>query len=309
MKIPKSPARKSLRSNRLIQAIVPLALAVSMTPFQGHAASSDDVALKEVLKRLDAQAEEIKALKANIGSGSSSSVPTSVNATPEEKTQWRQTLQKQEAEIKNLKEQMSDMSAVNTKPKYPSISFHGFGDVNYSADGRRGTQLPYGQTFYGSKNGAYLGELDLFLNAQLAENTSFISENVISIGSDNHSGWDIERLILEFRANDYFNIDIGRLHTALGYYNTTYHHGSWLQNAVGRPSFLQFEDSGGILPVHLVGASVHGKVEMVPISPMTVRILCRCSSRTAIPRLLTLRWLPNPSGCLVCSAAADCIMM
>jgi hypothetical protein len=114
--------------------------------------------------------------------------------------------------------------------------------------------------FYGVKNTFYLGEMDIFLSSQLSPTVSFISETSLSAGPNNHMGIDIERLYLEDRINEYFNVDVGRVHTDLGYYNTTYHHGLWLQTAVGRPTFLQFEDSGGILPIHLVGIDVHGAI-------------------------------------------------
>jgi hypothetical protein len=81
-------------------------------------------------------------------------------------------------------------------------------------------------------------------------------------GSDptNYFGIDIERLQLTYRANPYFQLTGGRFHTAIGYYNTAYHHGTWFQTATGRPFMYDFEDSGGILPVHSVGASAEGDV-------------------------------------------------
>ena len=50
----------------------------------------------------------------------------------------------------------------------------------------------------------------------------------------------------------------GRYHTAIGYYNTAYHHSTWLQTATGRPFLFKFEDDSGILPIHNVGVSVTG---------------------------------------------------
>jgi len=50
------------------------------------------------------------------------------------------------------------------------------------------------------------------------------------------------------------------MHTALGYYNTAYHHGTWFQTATGRPYMYFYEDSGGILPVHIVGIEAQGLV-------------------------------------------------
>ena len=50
------------------------------------------------------------------------------------------------------------------------------------------------------------------------------------------------------------------MHTAIGYYNTAYHHSSWLQTTTGRPLLFDFEDHGGILPIHMVGVSATGQI-------------------------------------------------
>lgn len=181
--------------------------------------------------------------------------------------QLLQRVDRQEAEIQALKLQLAHEaktaddggSAMPPPPKYPTIQFHGFGDIDYAADNRRGTSL-LGVTETGGKNTFFLGEFDLFISAQLAEEFSVLSESVLSANLDNEMGVDIERLMLQYEPSPYFNVDLGRFHTALGYYNTAYHHGTWFQNAVGRPSFLDFEDSGGLLPVHMVGASIHGAI-------------------------------------------------
>jgi hypothetical protein len=69
-----------------------------------------------------------------------------------------------------------------------------------------------------------------------------------------------ERVLLEYSLNDYFNLSAGRYHTAIGYYNTAYHHSTWLQTTTGRPFLFEFEDDGGILPVHTVGVSASGEI-------------------------------------------------
>lgn len=73
-------------------------------------------------------------------------------------------------------------------------------------------------------------------------------------------GVDIERYQLTYRQNEYFQISAGRFHSAIGYYNTAYHHGTWFGVATGRPFMYYFEDSGGLLPVHNVGVTATGLV-------------------------------------------------
>ncbi len=76
----------------------------------------------------------------------------------------------------------------------------------------------------------------------------------------NDVGVNVERMLLQYRANDFFNADIGSYRTALGYYSTAYLRGSWLQTAISRPKMFTFEDQGGFLPLHAVGVSVNGRV-------------------------------------------------
>jgi len=105
-----------------------------------------------------------------------------------------------------------------------------------------------------------LGQLDLFVTSDLSEKFKFLSEIVFEAGPDNAFGVDLERYLLQYSPNDYFNVSVGRYHTAIGYYNTAYHHSTWLQTATGRPFLFQFEDGGGILPVHNVGISATGSI-------------------------------------------------
>ena len=73
-------------------------------------------------------------------------------------------------------------------------------------------------------------------------------------------GVDLERLLLQYSANDRFHISAGRYHTAVGFYNTAYHHSTWLQTTVDRPFMFAFEDEGGVLPIHNVGLTSYGSL-------------------------------------------------
>jgi hypothetical protein len=69
-------------------------------------------------------------------------------------------------------------------------------------------------------------------------------------------GIDIERLFVGWHAERY-QIDAGRTHAELGYWNNAFHHGRWLQLTIERPRIVRFEDEGGILPIHWVGVTGH----------------------------------------------------
>jgi hypothetical protein len=129
------------------------------------------------------------------------------------------------------------------------MQFRGFSDVSFHA-----SDLP------GSTSSFALGQFNLFITSRLSERVSFLAETVMEADTRNAMEIDLERVLLQYAANDYFKVNFGRYHTAIGWYNTAYHHSSWMQTAVGRPFLYEFEDKGGILPVHNVGISATGRI-------------------------------------------------
>lgn len=129
------------------------------------------------------------------------------------------------------------------------LRIRGFGDINLRGDNRKGDTTSFA-----------LGQLNLFVTSDISEKFKFLSEIVFEAGPDNVFGVDLERYLLIYSHSDYFNLGIGRYHTAIGYYNTAYHHSTWLQTATGRPFLFQFEDSGGILPIHNIGVTASGLI-------------------------------------------------
>lgn len=67
---------------------------------------------------------------------------------------------------------------------------------------------------------------------------------------------DIERLKLGWRANNNTTIWIGQYHNPVGYWNRTFHHGSVEETASHRPGIAEYEENGGVIPMHLVGLMV-----------------------------------------------------
>jgi outer membrane murein-binding lipoprotein Lpp len=129
------------------------------------------------------------------------------------------------------------------------MQIRGFGDVTLHGSDLRGDHTAFS-----------LGQLNLFVTSDVSEKFRFLSEIVFEADTRNSVGVDVERLLLQYSKNDYFNLAVGRYHTAIGFYNTAYHHAAWLQTATGRPLVFQFEDNGGILPIHNVGASLSGLI-------------------------------------------------
>src|SRR5258705_7052687 len=135
----------------------------------------------------------------------------------------------------------------------PHLQIQGFADVNYRASDEKGTT-----------NAFFLGQLDLFITSRLSEKFSVLTELILDAGQDNAFTFEVHRLLLKYSMNDYFNLSAGRYHTAIGYYNTAFHHGSFFQTTVNRPFLFAFESRGGILPLHNVGLSIAGRIPSAP---------------------------------------------
>jgi hypothetical protein len=163
----------------------------------------------------------------------------------------------------------TETSAEHPEPERMDMSktllrIRGFGDVSL-----------HGNNQHGSATSFSLGQLNLFVTSDISEKFKFLGEIVFESGPDNfyevpggrnnEVGVDVERYLLQYSYNDYFNLAVGRYHTAIGFYNTAYHHSTWFQTTTGRPLLFQFEDSGGILPVHNVGASLSGRIPSGPL--------------------------------------------
>lgn len=162
-----------------------------------------------------------------------------------------------EKEIHDLKTVVNELSEPRVlRPQrdsdIPSLKIRGFADFQYDAkeDGNNFT----------------LGDMDLFITSRVSRKLKFLSETVFEFDKNSatqvdESEVDIERLLLKYEYADWLNISMGRGHTALGYWNHTFHHGKWLQTTTDRPILFKFEDRGGILPVHFVGLELAGLLQ------------------------------------------------
>ncbi len=135
------------------------------------------------------------------------------------------------------------------EPSQTRMRIHGYADVNL-----RGSTLRRDTTSFN------LGQLNLFVTSDISEKFKFLGEVIFTAAPDNTYRVSVERLLVQYTKSDYFNLSVGRYHSAIGYYNTAYHHSSWFQTATDRPFIFRFDSAGGILPIHNVGASVSGRI-------------------------------------------------
>ncbi len=246
-KVPPSSAVIASRlASRMIYkpvALVMLALLASAGIARAQQATdgaeSDRQTIQILLRRVEqlearvSQLEAAKPVAATPGPGEASGQAATAPAPPESEPEGKST--------HGMAERMDTNSTL--------MRIRGFGDVTFHGSDRKGDTTSF-----------TLGQLNLFVTSDISERFKLLSEIVFEADTHNAVGVDIERLLLQYSHNDYLNIAVGRYHTAIGYYNTAYHHSTWLQTATGRPFLFQFEDNGGILPIHNVGVSASGLI-------------------------------------------------
>jgi hypothetical protein len=129
----------------------------------------------------------------------------------------------------------------------------GFNDVQF---GRMKTDTA---KYPGRNRGFVVGQYDLFITSQINDRVTFLGETVFEWDNESKA-WslDLERAIIKYSIKDYFNISAGKFHTAFGYWNNAFHHGSVIQPTITRPVIVRFEDNGGYLPIHQVGVQFTG---------------------------------------------------
>jgi hypothetical protein len=129
---------------------------------------------------------------------------------------------------------------------YPSLQIRGFGDVDFQSTDQKK-----------SISGFSLGQLDLHFASPLARKVSYFGEVTFTAQPSTYD-LNVERSFVRFDYNDYFKISFGKFHTPIGYWNTAFHHGAWLQTTIARPDMIKF--GGTFTPVHIVGVQAEGSI-------------------------------------------------
>ncbi|MFZ3072736.1 MAG: hypothetical protein WA162_05810 [Thermodesulfobacteriota bacterium] len=172
----------------------------------------------------------------------------------------KKELQKQKEIIENLGKRVEELEDVN-KAETASQSEGGgmfprfghnlgaFGDINYLTDSREKRNKSFS-----------VGSLGLYVTGDNNDRLNFLIEMVV-VSHNDRSSIDLERVWVGYAFDDLLTVRAGRFHTALGYWNREYHHGRHLFLSVDRPFFLKFEDTGGVIPVHIVGLELAGMKE------------------------------------------------
>jgi hypothetical protein len=321
-----SPSLGFIASRRSMRLILPLLLTLlfgaNLSAQQpGGSAELDKQTLQTLLQRIDqleARVSQLEAEKQAAGIGAASIVSATastaivqrnsfagINPTNVQGVGTAQAPAPAPAPPPNVPESGQSQSENSMSERMDIgrtlLRIRGFGDVSL-----------HGDTGKGDTTSFTLGQLNLFVTSDISDKFKFLSEIVFEGGPDNIYGVtrgtanfitiDVERYFLQYSYNDYLNLAAGRFHTGIGYYNTAYHHSTWFQTTTDRPFLFNFEDRGGVLPVHMVGVSASG---LIPSGRLGLHYVAevgnnRESRMTRTTRRLTSRCLPDPKRCEGC---------
>ncbi len=235
-------------------ALALVAVAIAVLPSAALSATGkQDPELAEMQNKLDQSLQMIQALTERVRELEAKQAAATAAATPPAAPPAapvvadNSRLEAAEQKLDQLEKENASRTADDT-----GLPLHGFADVGV------GTHNPINPAL----KGTYVGNLDFYLSPRLGDHTRALFEMNTEVGSDGTVGVDLERAQIGYQFNDQATLWVGRYHTPYGYVNTALHHGSWINNTLRRPRFLQFEDNGGIMPAHTVGLWLTGSTHV-----------------------------------------------
>ncbi len=168
------------------------------------------------------------------------------------------TIQNLLERIKVLEHQASkdtlqdEIMIAEIKPEYPALRMLGFTDFTFSTTDETGKSTGFRE-----------GQFVLHFSSALSQRVSYFAEVSMTprkdagTGDPTASGFDVEveRSIIRFDQGDHLKVAAGRFHTPINWWNTTFHHGAWLQTSIGRPEMI-----GAFVPVHFLGGILEGNL-------------------------------------------------
>jgi hypothetical protein len=119
----------------------------------------------------------------------------------------------------------------------------GFGDISYISNDAS------------DQDGFAIGQAVAHVAASLDDSLSIFGE-FSATARDSEYSIEVERLIVKYDFSDRYKLSAGRYHTPIGYWNSAFHHGAWLQTTSTRPEVFKF--GSRIVPIHFVGVLLEG---------------------------------------------------
>lgn len=239
--------------NRPLLALLLLTVPAALGQQPGSVSNDDHQLIQQLLRRVQDLETEVQRLKsgatpAPIAAATAAVLPQVVPpAVP---------MSEQPAERRPAPMPAESMGGMHNipLPVTEGLQFRGFSDLGFNVNNQKGSHSTFSE-----------GAFNLFMTSKVTEKFSVLAELLFEFDPSNGVHTDIERALVNYSVNDYLNLSAGRFHTSIGYYNTAYHHASWLLTTVNRPFLFAFEDQGGILPTHNVGVAATG---LIPSGPL-----------------------------------------
>ena len=202
--------------------------------------------LEHSLKQIEQLSNEVSRLRGAQGQ-TAAAAPTTPVPTPAHSAQQAAKIEELERQVA----QINDANAARGGLKLGGLPLHGFADIG-AGRSREANTLRTGA------KGFNIANFSLYLTPEFGDRVKSLVELVFEVDRGGDVGADLERLQMGYTFSDAATLWGGRFHTPYGAWNTLYHHGAQIQTSLTRPRFLEFEDRGGILPAHTVGAWLTG---------------------------------------------------
>jgi hypothetical protein len=233
---------------RRLPVLMLLLISASVTWGQSSPPADQTEQVKLLLERvqqLEKRVNELEAKQAAVPAAPAAAVESAANmppaaqpapqpAAPPAVQEHRHDTQQTQATLQQL------------ETHYPSLQIRGFADADFSATDVKG-----------ANSGFNLGQLDLHLASALSRKISYYGEITLNAHPTDYT-IEVERSFIRYDYNDYFKMSFGRFHTPIGYWNTAFHHGAWLETTIDRPFIVKV--GGTFTPLHFVGFLAEGNI-------------------------------------------------
>lgn len=102
--------------------------------------------------------------------------------------------------------------------------------------------------------------IDFTVLAELNDRLTALSEINLQLerGGTSEIGLDLERVYIDYRINNKFNVQVGSFFTPIGFHNRTLYSRAWLMTSIQIPDFD--EEELGFIPNHSTGIHFYGNL-------------------------------------------------
>ena len=235
---------------RLVAGVALLLAPAAATLVQAQPASPDaarlEQKLEQTLRLIQALTSRVEQLERQLAAAPQPAAPSATAAAPA-------APETTAARLDEVEKTVSQLTAASGRDLRDSgLAVHGFADVGFA-------QLRNAPP--GTRGGFAVGSLDFYLTPELGPNIKTLVELNFGVNGEGETEADLERAQIGYVFSDQLTLWLGRFHTPFGYWNMAFHHGAQIQTSILRPRMLDFEDDGGILPVHTTGLWGSGSVK------------------------------------------------